>query len=300
MAHRIGRDTGWIVRRRAPAVVVDVLVRSGDEVAVGDRLVVLEAMKMELSVVAPVDGRGPGPGGRERAGGGGRAAARAPAPRAKQAAGVGAASTRLGPLVDAGPEEDASGAAGPTSTPCAWRCSGFDVDPRSSRELVARVRAASRPSWLPTTGRSRRRGRGPHRLRRRLLVGPQPSRPRRPGRRQRPVRSHHDDLLIYLRSVVGSGEGLPASFLDELRRALRHYGIADLDATPSCGMHSSGSSRASSASPCQLPAIQSILDRRLEHVSELHRALREGFRVILDRLGPGGRAALPRTGRPGA
>jgi 3-methylcrotonyl-CoA carboxylase alpha subunit len=39
-----------------PATVVQVLVKAGDRVARGDLLVTLEAMKMELPVVAPRDG----------------------------------------------------------------------------------------------------------------------------------------------------------------------------------------------------------------------------------------------------
>jgi acetyl/propionyl-CoA carboxylase alpha subunit/acetyl-CoA carboxylase carboxyltransferase component len=48
-------DAG-ILRAAAPAVVVSVLVGPGDQVAAGDRLVVLEAMKMEMGIVAPFSG----------------------------------------------------------------------------------------------------------------------------------------------------------------------------------------------------------------------------------------------------
>jgi biotin carboxyl carrier protein len=40
-----------------PATVVQVKVKAGDEVTRGDVLIVLEAMKMELPVRAPADGR---------------------------------------------------------------------------------------------------------------------------------------------------------------------------------------------------------------------------------------------------
>jgi len=40
-----------------PATVVDVKVKAGDSVTRGDILIVLEAMKMELPVRAPADGR---------------------------------------------------------------------------------------------------------------------------------------------------------------------------------------------------------------------------------------------------
>ena len=40
-----------------PGLVLDVLVNEGDPVAKGDTLVLLEAMKMELRISAPGDGR---------------------------------------------------------------------------------------------------------------------------------------------------------------------------------------------------------------------------------------------------
>ena len=55
--HRVRRDLGGEVRSPSPAVVVSVAVENGDFVAAGDRLAVLEAMKMEMTVTAPYDGR---------------------------------------------------------------------------------------------------------------------------------------------------------------------------------------------------------------------------------------------------
>ena len=146
-----------------------------------------------------------------------------------QAAGVGAASTRLGPLVDAGPEEDAEGRCRANLDALRLEMLGFDVDPSLSRELVAEYGRVS-AMLAPDHGT--------------LLAGEdevltvfvdacsldrnRPDPDALEGDSE-PVRSHHEDLLIYLRSVVGKGEGLPASFLDDLRRALRHYGIEDLE-----------------------------------------------------------------------
>jgi biotin carboxyl carrier protein len=39
-----------------PGTILDVRVKSGDAVAAGDVLVILEAMKMENEIVAPQDG----------------------------------------------------------------------------------------------------------------------------------------------------------------------------------------------------------------------------------------------------
>lgn len=57
LAHRISRDAGGVVRASAPAVVTDICVSAGDVVSAGDRLGALEAMKMEMAVRAPQDGR---------------------------------------------------------------------------------------------------------------------------------------------------------------------------------------------------------------------------------------------------
>ena len=57
VSHRIDRDDGGIVRAPAPAVVVSIAVKPGDIVSAGDRLAIIEAMKMETQVVAPFSGR---------------------------------------------------------------------------------------------------------------------------------------------------------------------------------------------------------------------------------------------------
>jgi acetyl/propionyl-CoA carboxylase alpha subunit/acetyl-CoA carboxylase carboxyltransferase component len=55
--HRITHDEGGVIRAPAPSVVVSLSVREGDEVAPGDRLAVIEAMKMETTIAAPFAGR---------------------------------------------------------------------------------------------------------------------------------------------------------------------------------------------------------------------------------------------------
>jgi acetyl/propionyl-CoA carboxylase alpha subunit len=55
--HSISGDGGGVVRAPAPAVVVSVAVRPGDELAPGDKLAVLEAMKTETTMTAPFGGR---------------------------------------------------------------------------------------------------------------------------------------------------------------------------------------------------------------------------------------------------
>ena len=56
-SHVVERGDVGIVRAPSPAVVASIAVKPGDVVAAGDRLAVLEAMKMEMQVVAPFAGR---------------------------------------------------------------------------------------------------------------------------------------------------------------------------------------------------------------------------------------------------
>src|SRR5262249_54869248 len=55
--HEIEQDDVGVVHAASPAVVVSVAVKPGDHVAKGQRIAILEAMKMEVSVVAPFAGK---------------------------------------------------------------------------------------------------------------------------------------------------------------------------------------------------------------------------------------------------
>ena len=57
VSHSIDRDDGGVVHAPAPAVVVSIAVKPGDTVTAGETLAVLEAMKMEMSVLAPFSGK---------------------------------------------------------------------------------------------------------------------------------------------------------------------------------------------------------------------------------------------------
>lgn len=57
ITHRISRDEGGVLRSPAPALVVGTPVAVGDIVAAGAPVIVLEAMKMEVALRSPVEGR---------------------------------------------------------------------------------------------------------------------------------------------------------------------------------------------------------------------------------------------------
>ncbi len=56
VAHRFSRDDAGILRAPATVLVVGVDVGPGDVVTTGDRVAVVEAMKMEIAITAPVSG----------------------------------------------------------------------------------------------------------------------------------------------------------------------------------------------------------------------------------------------------
>ena len=283
VSHRISRDTGGVVRAPAPSVVVAVLVKPGDEVAAGDRLVVLEAMKTELSVAAPVGGRvadvlvAPNV----------QVEAAAPLlelqPLEREDTSESDARVDLGALEERqGPEAGAEARCRDVLDALRRQMLGFDVDPRHSSELVARYGKVSR-QLAPDDEV--------------LLEGEEEvltvfadacslarTRPDPDALPGEEAHSSHEDLLVYLRSIEGRGEGLPTSFLEHLRRALGHYGIDDLEPTAELREALLWLAKARERLGAQLPAIQSLLDRRLEQLERLAPRADEGFRAILDRL----------------
>ncbi len=285
VAHQVTRDAGGMVRAPAPAVVVDVLVKPGDEVSAGDRLVVLEAMKMELSVVAPADGRV----ARVLVSPNVQVEATAPvvqleAPR-ESTGGASLERVDLGALGrGSAPDEEVETSWHQNLEALRREMLGFDFVPRDSQALLADY--ARLAALLPADDGA-------------LLAGedevlnvfvdacslsrtrPDPDLPEGVGYE---AHSHHEDLLVYLRSVDGSGEGQPDSFLHDLRRALAHYGVGDLEPTRKLYDALFWMVKAQQRVNLQVPAIQSILDRRLEQQEVLVRNVDEGFRGILDRL----------------
>ncbi len=222
--HTFTREALGLVTAPAPAIVVSVAVKPGDEVQAGQPLLVLEAMKMETSLAAPFGGRvrevivvpnvqvGPGdpllvldPGGARRDG----------PPRERR--------LHLDVL-------GASAAAPPVGSHQALEelrglLLGFDVESAGLREVLERSLDAPMDEAFARTGAT-------------LLdifadVG---SLFRRKGEDEWEEEGAgfgaEEYLFTYLRKLEGHGEGLPESFVAKLRRALRHYGVAALLPAP--------------------------------------------------------------------
>ena len=98
------------------------------------------------------------------------------------------------------------------------------------------------------------------------------------------LRSPREHLHAFLHSLEVEAEGLPDRFVAQLRRALSHYGVEDLDRTPeleeACYRLFIAQSRAAEVRM----AIVALLDRRLDEAESLVGHVGEDFREALDRL----------------
>ncbi len=281
LSHCVDRDDWGMVHAPAPAVVVSVAVKPGDTVSLGDRLAVLEAMKMETQIVAPFSGK------------------------------VRQVLTMPNVQVDAGtpliqievtdrseseiPENRISfglsdAQANATHDLAQSRCAaslkqvrqlllGFDVDP------AATMRALS--SWsqnCPAESEQLNRSENDilsifldicslfHRV---------------------PNANHHTTaeepaaetlFFSYLRMIETKGDGLPIWFVDDLQRVLKHYGVGTLESTPALKESLLWICKSHGRMDQHVAVVLHILERRLKHAGSARCVPDQEFRSLLDRL----------------
>jgi acetyl-CoA carboxylase carboxyltransferase component/biotin carboxyl carrier protein len=271
--HHVGVGRRPAVVAPAPALVVACRVRAGDRVRQGDPLVVLEAMKTEMTLTAPAEGT--------------------VAFVVDRGVQVGPGTTLV--VVEPPEEEHVEGdpvdfheAAKSAGTGRGPSCSlaleelgrivlGYDADRRASSEIVARWSSlcAERSPADPEVVRAEESF---------LLLfadlasvtAPRPPAEGTPATRE--------PFLTYLRALDWRHPALPHGFAEDLRRALAHYGIASLDRTPALEDAVFHLYRGQRRLPLQLPAVSAILDRRLAHVEQLMPLAGPEVRGVLDRL----------------
>ena len=282
VAHGVDRDDGGVVHAPAPAVVVAITVKPGDTVAVGDRLAVLEAMKMEMQVVAPFAGKVrqiltiPNV----------QVAIGAPLvqlePTDAEAARPPAERVRLGASFPADQTaEDPAARARQNLRELRQLMLGFDVDPKH----IARIAA----EW----GSQSEIGNGDLRagedeilnifvdicslFQRNPAVDD-------PTGGQVPSSEAH--LFTYLRLQETKGEKLPANFMGALRRLLAHYGVQSLERSPALEEGLLWIYKSHQRVSEQITPILAILERRLRTMEALQPQLAAdaSFRDLLDRI----------------
>ncbi len=238
VVHRISGGEAGMVRAPAPAMVVAIPVAVGDLVEAGDVVAVVESMKLETALRAPVAGRV-----REilvapntQVEGGTKLVRLEP----DAAAGTVSTDERAGLselATDRPAITDPAAAADDALSALRWQVLGFDVDDRETRPLLARLAAARKDlpgddpgvqaretavlqifADLCALSRNRR---GPD--------GADSPGAADPVDFDEASRNPQEYLYAYLRSRDADAEGLPESFRAKLRTALAHYGVTDLE-----------------------------------------------------------------------
>ncbi len=283
--HQVLCDDGGTVRAPSPSVVVSLKVKPGDSVKQGDTLAVLEAMKLEMRVPSPFSGTVQQLSAVENEQLDSGAPILKLKPDATDEQQQSANRLEFGNLADDPDQKRSIGE----------RCHsnmlklqqlvlGYDVGVKDTERVIAgraelctRVRATDSllcadedlllKRFADVCALSQRQ--------------PPPARARRA---QVTPSSHQQCLFTYMRSLELKGSGLPRHFIEDLKRALAHYDVEDLEPTRQLEEALLWVHKAHLSVERQLPAVLSILDRRLRHIGELRDLIDEEYRDVLDRL----------------
>ncbi len=275
--HRLLRRDGGLVRAPSPGVVVAVAVHEGDLVAADDTLVVIESMKMESHVLAPFDGlvRHVHTGTNVQVDSGAPLVTLDPRNREEsgpteprqvlQATGAeidetveGRFVANLDTLIRLFMGYDVAAAAA-TKVAADQAAIAADVFAGSPQLLVGELRLLSVFADLRALFRSQRD------LAESDLM----------------VRSPQEYLHAFLRSPGPDTPGLPTKFLGQLRRALGHYGVSDLQSSEALEEALYWIMRSRQRIDVQVPVVVAMLSRWLERAIPVPTA---ELRDALDRL----------------
>jgi acetyl/propionyl-CoA carboxylase alpha subunit/acetyl-CoA carboxylase carboxyltransferase component len=303
--HRISRDEEGVVRSFSPAVVVDIVVKPGDRVELGQRVATLEAMKMESAVLATCAGtvrdvavmpnaqvgagtrlltiepdaeRSPGDGvERVRFDGEALAPAQGGRPSSRTRAAV--AGLRAFAETFAAP---AAAQAHALLDDMFALMRGSDIESVDSRRLVEDYRRAS--ERMPPDDQALMR-------REDDLLGVFADvsslflRQVGPDEGDDPTAlSAGQYFLTYLRTLESKGAGLPPTFVAELQRALRHYGSDSLEVTNELKSRLLWMFKSHQRVDQQVGVVLAILERRLRHAPALLPFVSTAFLGTVDRL----------------
>ena len=261
VAHRFSRDDAGIVRAPAAALVVGVDVAPDDIVEAGQRLAVVEAMKMELAITSPVSGRVRDVFVTRNV----QVDAGTPLIRIEPLTGD-AADVPMGATIDfAGLQRS------PATDPLALAVDhlesirafmlGFDLEADRIRHMLD---AISGDRGLVGADRALY-------VRHRLAIFDAFSDLCAVAREGRDPNADSDDAHVpreyfnsYLRSLDIEREGVPAWFGDALLRALAHYGVTRLDRSPELEESLLRIFCAHQRRDEQLPIVMALLDDQLD------------------------------------
>ncbi|HZS95261.1 MAG TPA: carboxyl transferase domain-containing protein [Terriglobales bacterium] len=279
ISHRVERDDGGIVHSPSPAVVVSIAVQPGDKVSRGDRLAVLEAMKMEMQVVAPFSGKVRQvltmPNVQVETG----------APLVQLEPDCADCTTATDDQLEFGNSKNSDDAPEMHEL-CRQSLDqlhqlmlGFDVEPKNSTELLSKwgqtcpvdsdeIRQAEDEIlsiFADICSLFQRDPEVNHRA-----SGEEPS--------------AEAYFFAYLRMLDTCGEGLPPAFVNSLKQAVAHYGLQSLERSPQLEECLLWICKSHQRVEQQIAPVLGILERRLHRVDALAAHAEESFRTLLDRM----------------
>jgi acetyl-CoA carboxylase carboxyltransferase component/biotin carboxyl carrier protein/biotin carboxylase len=283
--HRVADAAGSVTVAPGPAVVVQTLVAPGDEVAAGDPLVVLEAMKMEMTLTAPASGVVRWTVGRNVQVGAGEPLIRVDDDRAEP---LDVPEARFGARDEHAPATS-TGYQG-VAARLRRLMLGFDVEPGAAADLAAAwTRSlAETPPDRPDVMAAEVEVLG---MFADVAAVAAARRPSGPDAELLPAPA--DPFPVYLRTLDAAEASLPQTFVEDLRRALARHGVRSLERTHELEDALFRIARANARSALQGPPLVAILDRWLEHARLLRERAGPVLRELLDRVADAARANHP-------
>jgi acetyl/propionyl-CoA carboxylase alpha subunit/acetyl-CoA carboxylase carboxyltransferase component len=279
VSHQIDREDGGVVHAPAPAVVVSIAVKPGDVVLAGDRLAVLEAMKMEMRVVAPFSGKV-------------RQVMTMPNVQVDTGAPLLQIEPSAGVSVAAAADRIAFGASSNSSGIVGDRHGGWHENLEELRQLVlgfdvdairgGRLLAGTNPESANTTDIARAEDEILSIFADICALFQREPQVNHRSSAEEP--SAETFLFSYLRMLDAAGEGSPPAFLAALRRALAHYGVQSLERSTRLEESLVWIYKSHQRVEQQIAPILGLLERRLQSILLFAAHHDESFRTLLDRL----------------
>jgi acetyl/propionyl-CoA carboxylase alpha subunit/acetyl-CoA carboxylase carboxyltransferase component len=276
VAHRITHDEGGVIRAPSPAVVVAVEVAVGDEVRPGDRLAVVESMKMETAITAEFAGSVREVLVRENTQVNTGAPLLTIDPADQVPAGRGDGQLDLASYAATSEDLTHRGCHHYLATLHAMLL-GWDVDP-AQLETMAAPGSSRCPAGSANPETRRLEDEALQifvdviSLFRRALSEESVDDERR---------TTEEYLFDYLRDLGAHRGTLPSSFTDQLLKTLRHFGVESLDSTtPELVEALFRIAKSHARMARQTPFLVAVLEDRLSHVGETD----EPFEELLDHL----------------
>jgi len=292
--HRISGGEAGLVRAPAPAMVVAITVGVGDEVAEGDVVAIVESMKLETALRAPVPGRiaevlvdvntQVETGAK---------LVRIEQDPELQADGGRESDARVDLSALAGPggdEHDPAAAAADALAALRSMVLGFDIDGDEAGRQLKRLAAARAelpagdPGLLAGETEILRTFADISALWRNRRVPSETEADDEAAVDAEAAHNQQEYLHAYLRSVDADAEGLPESFRIKLRRTLAHYGITGLEPSPELGPALYRIFLAHRRAATHMPVVAELLRWRLRDPESLPDEAREDYRRVVDQL----------------